>query len=66
MTFQYINLVFSLPKDYLKDELQITDSKYPNISIAKYIKRNNGDRNQFIIDLKNTIRVHMTSSPIKH
>lgn len=33
MTFQYINLIFSLPDSYLKEKLAINDKKYPNIPI---------------------------------
>ena len=33
MTFDYINLVFKLPPDFLKTQLSITDPLYPRLSI---------------------------------
>jgi len=33
MTFKYINKVYNLPDDYLKKELNITDARYPNMTI---------------------------------
>jgi len=34
MTFDYINRIFDLPKDYLKDQLQISDPHYPNTTLG--------------------------------
>lgn len=36
MTFQYLNTVFKLPDNYLREQLQITSSRYPKLSIARY------------------------------
>ncbi len=36
MTFDYINHLFSLPADYLKTNLNVNDSRYPNLSISEY------------------------------
>ncbi len=33
MTFRYINVVYNLPPAYLQEQLNIIDSRYPNISI---------------------------------
>ena len=38
MTFRYINLVFNLQPDYLKNSLDITDKRYPNVSINSLAK----------------------------
>jgi len=35
MTFDYINQLFNLPKNYLKSNINITDSRYPNLSITE-------------------------------
>src|ERR1035437_6268606 len=40
MTFDYINVVFGIPPDYLKTNLNITDPGYPNIRIDRYAKHN--------------------------
>jgi hypothetical protein len=34
MTFDYINRIFGFPKDYLKNQLQISDPRYPNITLG--------------------------------
>ncbi len=41
MTFDYINVVFKLPQNYLKNILGINDSQYPNIRLDTYAKRSN-------------------------
>lgn len=41
MTFSYINIVFKINPDYLKNALVISDSRYPNIRIDTYAKKNN-------------------------
>lgn len=35
MTFDYLNIVFKLPPDYLKNELNITDARYPRLTIKR-------------------------------
>ncbi len=35
MTFEYLNRSFSIPNEYLKNNLQITSTAYPKITIAK-------------------------------
>lgn len=39
MTFKYVNVVFALSDDVLKDSLKIEDKKYPNVPIGKYAKK---------------------------
>lgn len=36
MTFDYINVLFHLPKTLLQASLGITDHRYPNITIIRY------------------------------
>lgn len=33
MTFDYVNRLFGLPNDYLKDQLQISDPRYPRLTL---------------------------------
>jgi hypothetical protein len=35
MTFDYLNMVFKMPPDYLKNELNITDARYPRLTIKR-------------------------------
>jgi hypothetical protein len=44
MTFDYVNVVFGLPTDYLKNILGINNPKYPNIRIDRYAKQSNIDQ----------------------
>lgn len=55
MTFSYINFIFKLPNNYLKNNLNINDTKYPNTSIQRYIKINNLNTGEFIFKLKSLI-----------
>ncbi len=48
MTFRYINLVFHLPADYLKDALDVADARYPNLSISSLAKSQKTDGNQIL------------------
>jgi hypothetical protein len=36
MTFDYINRAFALPEQYLQASLNISDSRYPRLTIAEY------------------------------
>ena len=36
MTFDYIDQLFGLPKEYLKAALGVSDSRYPNLSLSEY------------------------------
>ncbi len=38
MTFNYINILFNLPSDYLRDRLAIKDERYPNLEIRRFAK----------------------------
>jgi len=63
MTFRYINTVFSLPINYLRDQLKITDPRYPDISLSKYA--NNQKLNQLtLIDEVKKIVSSFTKPPV--
>ena len=55
MTFEYINRIFALPADYLKNSLHISDVQYPRIPISKYAKNHKLDEAQFIAQIKTTV-----------
>ena len=61
MTFSYINLIFKLPSNYFKDNLNILDKRYPNISLRGYIKNNKLDRTTFINNVKNTVEKYFAN-----
>lgn len=65
MTFKYINFVFKLPDNYLKDTLKIEDSKYPNLPILKYAKDAKIDTNIAVDNVKSAVDNFMKSNPPK-
>ncbi len=48
MTFDYLNVVFKLPKNYLQNVLDITDPRYPNMRIDYYVKRHGLSSSAFV------------------
>ena len=61
MTFDYINKIFNLPSDYLKNSLAISDASYPRISISRYEKNHKLDQNQFLAEVKKTVANYFTA-----
>lgn len=63
MTFAYINFRFHLPPEYLKNQLQLEEKKYPEIPLSRYAKKNNIETPVFVSQVKNAIRnISLTSS----
>lgn len=58
MTFDYINVVFNLPQNYLKDILGLSDSQYPNIRLDTYASRTNIDSQVLLKTVKQYIVVY--------
>ena len=63
MTFQYINRFFNLPPEYLKSSLDITDRKYPNITISKWAKNSKQDSAALIEEIKTLINDYQPAPP---
>ncbi len=55
MNFRYVNVVFRLPEEYLRDSLSIDDAKYPNVPIGKYAKKRGIDRESFLRELRRLV-----------
>lgn len=55
MTFRYINFIFNLPENYLKDKFGIEDKQYPNLTLNRYAKRNNKDKTLFIEEARQAV-----------
>ncbi len=64
MTFSYVNHIFNLPQNYLKDSLSITDSHYPNIGISRYAKNQTLDINSFLIRIQESVTQYITNTTI--
>jgi hypothetical protein len=56
MTFDYINKVFKLPPDYLKERLAIADVRYPRLSLRAYIRAGHLDNAWFIAQTIDAVR----------
>ncbi len=55
MTFDYINVVFKLPTDYLQNKLNITDYRYPNIRVDRYALHHGLNPNQLLFNIEQLI-----------
>lgn len=65
MTFQYINFIFNIPEPYLRDILHITDARYPNMTLGRYVKNKNLDKTKFIEDMKKIVKEYVNRHPVK-
>jgi hypothetical protein len=55
MTFDYVNRVFGLPKEYLQQNLAIEEKGYPSIQIGRYAKQQHLDKEQLLSSIRNLI-----------
>ena len=55
MTFEYINRVFNLPNDYLKNSLNITNPKYPHLTLTKSADENRVSSDYYLNSVRNVI-----------
>lgn len=62
MTFDYINKLFNLPPDYLKMQLMISDSRYPQLTVSKYAGSNHLNLTTFLGKLENALRSYLTAA----
>ena len=60
MTFDYINKVFKLPADYLKNILNISNSHYPNVSFGSYAKEEKVNPTDFITKVREAVHNYLT------
>ena len=61
MTFDYINHLFSLPPEYLRTSLTVTDSRYPRLTITAYAVSQHIERSVFLVQVQNAIRAYFTA-----
>ncbi|MGE5297630.1 MAG: hypothetical protein ACM3KM_00515 [Acidobacteriaceae bacterium] len=55
MTFDYVNRVFGLPPDYVKEKLTIDDPRYPMVEIKSYAKKHSIDPLEFTGKVRETV-----------
>lgn len=63
MTFRYINKLFALPPDFLKNAFNITDAGYPNITVSHYIGSQRLITADFMTSLEAAIGNYLQSQP---
>lgn len=56
MTFEYLNRSFNLPSDYLKMDVAVTSTSYPNVSLIKEATLRGQDLTIFLDDVKKSIK----------
>ena len=62
MTFDYINRLFDLPKNYLKTSLNVSDGRYPNVSISEY-RESTGTSSVSFLDAVRSAILSSTTTP---
>ncbi|MDR3582329.1 MAG: hypothetical protein P4L67_03590 [Candidatus Pacebacteria bacterium] len=63
MTFGYINKIFGLPPDFIKDSFHITDPRYPNLTISQYAGSGGVAEADFMTSLEAAIGNRLKQSP---
>lgn len=62
MTFDYINKVFKVPSDYLKNSLGISDSSYPNETIGHYARSKKEKSSAVLLQAQEVLHNYLTGS----
>ena len=60
MTFDYINTLFNIPPDYLKNNLSLSDEGYPKLSLSSYARHNNMTTDEVTGEVMNAVRNYLT------
>ena len=55
MTFEYLNVVFKLPPEYLRETLGIENAKYPRITLRRYAEQSKLSLPTLIQDIQEAI-----------
>jgi hypothetical protein len=63
MTFDYINRIFSLPGTYLQTTLNISDKRYPRLTIEEYAEDTHLSQSTVLIQIKNTVQSYVPATP---
>lgn len=62
MTFDYVNKVFKLPSDYLKNILGVSDSSYPYETIGHYARSKKEKFSVVLTQVQEALHNYLTSS----
>ena len=61
MTFDYVNRLFGIPSDYLKNTLQINDAEYPRMTLSGYAHRNSLNVATFLEQVQAAVRNYLAT-----
>jgi amino acid permease len=62
MTFDYINKLFNIPPDYLKNTLSISDPSYPQLSLYGYANHQHLNITIVMSDVESSTRNYLTAT----
>jgi hypothetical protein len=62
MTYDYINHVYGLPADYLKDTLVIADPRYPRVSISESAEAQHEDAAALTAQVKTAVSHYLVTN----
>ena len=62
MTFDFLNKTYRLPTSYLRSTLNITDARYPNLSISRYAFSKRESTSSTIAAVEAAIRTYAATS----
>ncbi len=59
MTFDYVNTLFALPPDFLKDSFRIDDPSYPMLTLGRYAGEAGYGQTEFLTAVEAAIANHL-------
>lgn len=62
MTFAFVNKVFNLPPEYLKEKLNISSVAYPNLTIEATAENKHINSNELLMSLKKILLSYISLS----
>lgn len=62
MTFDYVSAVFVVPIDYLKMNLNISDPRYPYLSLGRYARSRNLNPTDFVGQTENVVYQYLVGT----
>lgn len=63
MTFQYVNFIFELPPDYLRQRLGVDDERYPKVQIGRYAHRTGMPLEPYLALVKQAVSGYAVENP---
>lgn len=61
MTFDYVNQLFNLPSGYLKTQISISESAYPNLTINKFSKDIRQTASSTLAAVRNAVQEYLAN-----